>query len=190
MDFQSINNWIQSISGLAILTGLLFVVLELEQNREAMGAHLSNDGYQMLTQTQASLLGENPVQVLAKACDEPESLTTADFILLDRYYFQLVQTAISRLKHLGSRGSSFYPPDYWKTVVGPWRHIFSTTVGREWWRTSVFDQEIRALGDEVLSTWPEHNLGIGQPNACDFSEWKSAIRSSIGAPAKGITEKG
>lgn len=175
MNSQSINDWIQSISAIAILIGLVFVVLELEQNREAMQAQLTNDGYQMLVQTQSSLLGESPVDVLAKACDAPDTLTTADFILLDRYYFQLVQTQVSRLQHLGSRGRAFYPPDYWKTMIGPWRAIFSTSVGREWWRTGKFEPEIRALGDEVLAHWPRDNRGLGQASACDFSAWKAAI---------------
>jgi len=80
MDSQTIFNWIQTVTGLAVLVGLGLVIWELQQNREAMQSQLTSDGWQMLTNRNASVLGESPAEALAKGCEAPSTLTAAGWI--------------------------------------------------------------------------------------------------------------
>lgn len=168
MDAQKLNAWIQSVTGIAIVLGLVLVVWELQQNREATRSQLSTEGWHMMNQFHSSMLGEAPAAVLARSCDAPEALTTADFIVLDHYFSELLNHRIIRLKHLSERGSSFFSSDYWKTASG-WYWMFSSAAGRAWWRWSSgdFDVEVREVGDQALAKREKTN--------CDYALWAELI---------------
>ena len=163
MDAQKLTAWVQAVTSIAIVIGLALVVWELQQNREATQSQLTTEGWHMMNQFHTSVLGEQPAEVLAKSCDAPDTLTTADFIILDHYFSELLSHRTLRLKSLSERGS-FFSSEYWKTVPG-WYWIFSTPAGRAWWRWASpgFDAEIRAVGNEAMSNrrWLD----------CDYSEW-------------------
>ena len=69
MDSDKLNNWIQSISGLAIVVGLGLVIWELQLNREAIQSQLTTEAFHMINQFHTSTFGDDPAEVLAKACD-------------------------------------------------------------------------------------------------------------------------
>ena len=169
MNSGTLNNWVQTITGLAIVLGLALVIWELQQNREATQSQLTTEGWHLINQTNTALLGESPADVLAKACDTPDALTTADFIILDYYFSEIINHRIFRLRSLARRGS-FYADDYWKTAkIDQWYWIFSSPAGRAWWRTGVFsgNTELRAFGDDVLRNW------TAKP--CVDPQWKSFV---------------
>ena len=59
MNYQSLSNWIQIVTGIAILVGLGLVVLELRQSRDIALAQLSSDLF-MMRSAQLSVNGREP----------------------------------------------------------------------------------------------------------------------------------
>ncbi len=96
MDSQKIGNWMQSLTAVAVLIGLGLVVWELQQVKTLTRAQLSSETFAINIGYQASLLGDAPIEVLAKACMEPENLDAQDLILLG-YHYDSVQRQIVRL---------------------------------------------------------------------------------------------
>ncbi len=152
MDTETINSWVQTITGIAIVFGLVLVILELQQNRDAVRSQLSSDGFQIYTDFGTAVLGENAAEVIAKACESPTELTAPDLVILDFFYSELERRTL-RLKTLEERGG-FYG-DEWKTnELGNWTMLFETPVGRARWKLPIpRDQEIQVAGDMLLENW-------------------------------------
>ena len=165
MNSERINDWVQSITAVAIVIGIVLVILELQQNRELAQSQLTSDGFGMISQARTSILGESPAEALAKACDNPESLSTADYIVLKHYFEGILSDSVGRLYWLSRRGS-FVSDDYWKTGSNAeLRLIFGNPAGRAWWRqANLIPPEIKSVGDELLNA--------RQPRPCISSGWK------------------
>jgi hypothetical protein len=171
---DNLNLAVQTITGIAILVGLGFVVWELKQNREATTSQLTIDGIQFAAQQDLALFGEEPSEVLAKACFNPDQLTDADLFRLNGIY-TLRLYSVDRLISLTERGS-FYEDGYWKVYADAhFALIFNTSVGRNYWlrfRESWPRDELVKYGDELLAK-------VGDPSCRKrFGGWKQANNES------------
>ena len=170
---DSLNISLQTIASVAVLIGLGFVAWELRQNREATTSQLSSDGIQFTSQQELALFGEEPSEVLAKACFSPDELTDADLFRLNGIYAMRL-FSIDRLITMEQRGS-FYPDGYWHVYAdNHFSLIFDTSVGRNYWllfRESWRD-EIVEYGDEILAN-------AGDPDCLElYGGWKQANSKS------------
>lgn len=176
MGTETINTWVQTITGIAIVVGLVLVVLELQQNRDAVRSQLSNDAFQIYTDFGTAVLGENAAEVIAKACESPTELSAADLVILDFFYSELERRTL-RLKVLEDRGG-FYG-DEWKTnELGNWTMLFETPVGRARWKLPIpRDQEVQVVGDMLLEHWT-------LPDCTDlYRKWRERIEQELQTPA-------
>ncbi len=173
MNSQTFNSTVQVITAIAIVIGLGLVIWELRQAREATQSQLSSDAFTIMSDLSTALLGEHPTDVLAKACDAPDTMTRAELILLDQYYFQIL-SRLMRMRTLSQRGS-FYSEDYWRDSLSVLVLLFETHAGRAYWKTSAdyVGPEIKAAGDQYLSTWKEQS--------CTelYDEWMQGIKESM-----------
>ena len=157
MDSTKINNRMQIGTALALIVGLALVVWELQQTRDAVKSQLTSDGFQLMGQFYTSAFGERPEEVLAKACDAPTELTTADLIVLDHIYTQIVHRSL-RIIRVRQRGG-FYEQEFLgseklqRDSTGGWGMLFSTAPGRAFWRTLKGDPELKAYGDRIFAKW-------------------------------------
>ncbi len=152
MDSQQIANWVQAITGVALLTGIGLVVWELQQNREAFQSQLTSDAYHNISQRNIALLGEHPTKVLAKACDAPDSLTRAELHILEAFYMDNLNTL--RRNYVIARRGDYYDVDYWKRYPYDITVMFETQVGISFWRTMTgwLEPDIKRFGDELLAS--------------------------------------
>ena len=152
MNSDRLNKWVQTATGLAIVVGLGLVIWELQQSREATSSQLSSDHYQIVGQHYAALFGENPADVLAKACDSAETLTRSELFVLDSYYSDVLQK-IGRMHTLSLRGR-FYSNDYWQDRLDWLDILFMSEAGRAYWHTVAYvHPDIRAAGEQYLASW-------------------------------------
>jgi hypothetical protein len=170
MDSRRLNDSIQIATGFAIVLGLAFVIWELNQNREATKSQLTSDGWGQIGQQNASIVGEGLAQVIAKACEKPDELTTTDLVVLEAHIHEQIN-AIWRMFSLAKRGS-FYDESEWQKNVGLLNRVLSTHAGRTYFRKIPWLQsDIRVAVDESLPSIVPCDLF--------FDEWKSSIAESI-----------
>jgi len=167
MDSHKISNWVQVITGAALLAGIGLVVWELRQNRDAFQSQLTSDGYHNISQRNIALLGERPADVLAKACDSPESLTKSELRILEAFYVDNLNSL--RRSYVLARRGDYYDVDYWKRYPSDITIMFETKVGISFWRTMTgwVEPEIKHFGDELLAA--------GDYTSCAemYDEWVS-----------------
>jgi hypothetical protein len=168
---QAIANWIQTLTGLAVLAGLVLVVWELQQGRDVAMAQMTSDGFDLAAQISLAEMGENPALVFDKACTNPAAMSESDLMVLDSYNRALLIQI--RRAYTIERRSGLYAGT-WKEIA-PWSFggVFDTVPGRIWWRESKdhLPAEIQDLGDELLSNQSDDR-------SCLAVRWKTLIAAA------------
>lgn len=95
MNYQSISNWVQIVTGIAVLASLGLVVREMQQSHDIALAQLSSDLYMMRSQHNSALMGESPTDVIEKACDSPEELTKSDYRILRARFGEVLDSRMT-----------------------------------------------------------------------------------------------
>ena len=141
---------IQVTTSVAVIAGLGLVVWQLQQVRDVTMAQLTSDGYDQGTQILIAQMGEAPSIPLEKACNNPESLSDADILVLNAFFSaRLLQ--VLRPYNIEKRTGMY--TNAWQDIApGTFFWIFSSSPGRDWWeqRRTTVQVEVREFGDRVL----------------------------------------
>ena len=165
------NFWIQTLTSIALIIGLALVVWELQQARDATTSELYSQGFQIISDSNNTILGEDAAQVLLKACDSPAELSREELFILQTYYEDLLNRQ-RRIQWI-SRQAGFYSDEIASsTDLGVWHGIFSTEPGRAYWRSTVVESELRAVGDAALDGFVQ----LGTPDCGEFlDQWHKEL---------------
>ncbi len=126
------SDWIQLLSSLAIIAGIILVIVELRQAEQLARAQLTSDYVETMNGVHGSVLGEDLASALSKACLNPEELTLEETYILDSYYFTQANL-VSRMILLTER-DGLYEEDYWTGQLSHLRTAFSSSYGRAWFK--------------------------------------------------------
>lgn len=85
MNSQILANWIQIVTGIGVLGGLVLVIWELQQSRDLVLAQLEAEGFISYQESKLSIMGEDFAATYAKACFDPTSLTDAELVQMAAY---------------------------------------------------------------------------------------------------------
>lgn len=161
MDSRRLTAWIQILTSIAVLLGLILVVWELQQARNIAQAQLISDNYGVAAQIHTSLFGENASEVLAKSCSSPEDLTEGELQILMRVHLAYLNLA---LRNYYIDTSTNVTQDSWqdearRNITG----ILACEPGRAMWE--IFNPQlpirVQELGREILQKSQE-NIGIAE----------------------------
>ena len=168
----SLESWVQIFSSIALVIGLMLVFAELRQTRDAILAETTSRGFERYTQLNVAALGEEPMSALAKACETPEELSTAELMVLDSYYFEL----ISRVRvQMYIAEATEINTDWEASSFGNFQILLESAPGRAWWRSINWEPPIQALGDRVLE------MKSAASCAERYRQLKVAIGEELGA---------
>ena len=169
MDMNRVNALVRAVTGIAILAGLALVIWELQRNREATMSQLTSEGYFCAGQEEAPALGDEPAEVLAKACLSSEELASPDLYRFQSYY-ALRNLYLQHLLMLAERGS-FYEQNY-RQSYGEFQFglSFSKPAGRNYWEVfgNNWRAEIKDYGDSLLAR-------AGEPDCADRYRARQAL---------------
>ena len=145
------KEWLQILSNIAILVGIIFVYWEIQQNQTLTRIQLVSDGMMMRADRANSLVGENPTLVLEKACLSPDELTTSDkMILAQIFQSRISEAARNRRLYLASDIGIQYENDFQMAFVS----MFNYEFGRDYYERTKerLPPDLREIGDFVLNS--------------------------------------
>ena len=149
MNSERIANWIQVVTGVAVVAGLVLVIWELQQSRDLAYVQVAVDAYAIDSQEYATLLGENPSAVLSKDCLNQE-LTNEEQMVLHSYY-QMLTNRAGRMRWINEAGFTEFN---WKSNARTdLAKLFDTAGGRKWWKDVAVKwehPELVKLGNELI----------------------------------------
>ncbi len=178
MESQKLLNWLQFAGTVGILAGLILVVVQISQSKELLRLQMEQEwslGFQRLSE---NMLGESPADIIAKATDAPESLSTAELFILESYLNSYLDQWF-QIKIQADMG--LVPADrwrldqYWATEDTYLNYVFGNQVSQAWW--------------DVVSEsggWLEHkefyeaaNTAIRRVDPDALSDWQARIRTRL-----------
>ncbi len=160
MEFQKFSNWVQMLTGLAMVVGIVLVLFELEQTRDLARAQLASDSANLAMNRHTSFIGEESMSALAKACDAEQRLTLEEALVLDAVFLSMFQTAFRAFEMETIAG---FGEDRWVLVAdATFPNIFSTQHGRDWW-VALFPQnnELIEYGNQILENMGSPSCLLG-----------------------------
>ena len=75
MESQKLANWVQIVTGVALLAGIGLVILEMQHSQRLAQAQLEAGYFDQAIDQNRAELGDNPASVLEKSCISPQELT-------------------------------------------------------------------------------------------------------------------
>ena len=154
VDTEKLSHWIQIISGVALIVGIVLVIMQMEQNKQLTRAQLAGESAALSLSRTLAFLGERPMEAMARACDPDARLTREDALVLGNVFRAYISN-VGRAWEVGQRAE--FGDDRWKQVANAnFPLIFATQHGRDWWAARPFRSseglaELRDHGDRLLA---------------------------------------
>ncbi|MGK0223109.1 MAG: hypothetical protein ACI9ON_002352 [Limisphaerales bacterium] len=159
MQSDKLIAWVQILTGLTVILGLGLVVWELQQSRSVARAELTSAGADLVAQKYLADLGENPARTYAKACEDPQSLSSEELSILDAAYeFTMVRAVRGYRIH---QRTGLY--EEWSALADASFRRIATIPGYVYWQRKRIGQPkaIQQRGDTVLNAAMEsHPAGL------------------------------
>ena len=172
MKSETLFNWIQTATGIAVLVGVVLVVWELRQSQDIAEAQMLTDDFNNNIQFFAAISGENAADILAKACNDPEALTSGEFVAF-HYVYQAHLAPVNR-NYLVEENTGIHE-DEWQMVADPvFDFVFNSAAGRAWWKVAARAlPPVRELGDSRLEA-------AGPPQCANKeSAWREQVKMAV-----------
>jgi hypothetical protein len=127
---SSKREWFQIVSNIAVLVGLVVLIYEVNQSNLYAHAANASTNFALSSDRDISLAGEDVSVALAKALDDPASLTTQELLVVDAHHRKFL-TELNHASYLGDLGVF---PTGWEEDYGNYiREHLDYPFGRKWW---------------------------------------------------------
>jgi len=146
---DKLGRWLTFAANLGVIAGLILVAVQINQNTAITKAQVANEYYIADMTLELAMMGENPADSFTKAVYAPDEITTADAVVLDRYFnYGMVQ--IQRLQKMDELGMAY---EGWHERVNYLRWHFGNEIGRRWWNQvkDGYSDEFREYVDKILT---------------------------------------
>ncbi len=98
-----VNNWLQMLGNLGLIVGLVFVGLQLQQDRELKRIEMVSRVWTDLFEREMAALGDEPYRAIVKAAVAPDALTEEETYVYQTY-LSLVLTGWDRRQAMEAFG--------------------------------------------------------------------------------------
>jgi hypothetical protein len=174
MEASKLLNWLQLAGTFGILVGMILVGVQISQATELTRLQMDNEWLSKFEQRYTMMVGEAPAEVLAKAIDDPESLTTADIVVLENYiggYLEYWWT----IKRFADEG--LVDDERWHEITdsGSQNYIFGHAFGKAWWISK--EKAGLTWGDEEFDAVVTNAIKDIEPT--DLRKWHDFIRQNL-----------
>jgi len=170
VELERLNRWLSLAANLGLLAGLILVAYEINQNSQLARAQLVNEGNLATNELWAHLMGENPVESIAKSIEEPTSMSYGEFMAVDAALYTSLNLSY-RNYQLAQEGV-FEETDWKQSVEAYAAWFLANPFGRAWW-----DVEAREFFAPEFSAYVDAQLD--QPGARDSEAYFREIQARL-----------
>ena len=149
---NKLNDWLQLAAALGVIAGLLLVAVELRQESNLTRAEMGFEAFGAFEQIYRSAQNEMTANAIAKACENPLEMTTAEHTIVTNYYSEVITGIIGRELYMQERG--LFEDDLRQVASYVAEHVFGCEYGRSWWQLNrqTWDPSYVPYLDEALAT--------------------------------------
>ena len=155
MDKQEVGHWLQIVSNIGILGGLILVGFQLQQNSEILKTQVMSDESRRAVEQEWLLIGEEGARVWAKAMERPNDLDLHEQRIMEAIYWSVVESW-EHTQRLFTQG--LVDIDWKFRVSEEAVYYFGYPYGRGYWNVvRTYDgvpQDMKQVIDEALESDP------------------------------------
>lgn len=168
MQDSKISEWLQIIAALGVLVGLLLVAYEIRESNRVSISEGSRSVAENFRQLSISEYETDIHDLLAKSIENPEELSTAEFMRLNSYFTAIVQTfGIWE----GSYNLGTARQDGIEALKENANFYFGSKFGRAW-----FDENKDWIRPEIADAI---STGLDATPEWEVPSWEERIRSQL-----------
>jgi len=122
--------WVNAVSGIGVVIGLVFLAIELNQNSEVMRYQSARESAATAVDINIASMDPDVANALAKAYRDQSELTDAELVIVDSYissYMGLFQQDFLEYR------AGIQPDDWWTVRERGIRLVLSTNWTRQIW---------------------------------------------------------
>ena len=156
MKGDSVNRWLSLGVNFGVVIGLLLVAFQIKQDADLTKAVLFNDHTNSRKEWNQAMMGENPMEVVAKSIERPSELTLHELHVMDMYLIgainelrrlEVLKVAGLQVDNAGVEGLQvFY---FWSNFAKAWYAEYSGGT-----------QEAAPVDDLITAVDPDWNVGF------------------------------
>ena len=150
MDSDRLNRWLSLGANIGVLAGIIFLVVEIQQNSDLARMQFADDRQNTWQQGELVVFGDSIATVWEKSVLDPASLSLAETRMLDAYLaFQL--TNAQRVLDLELNGLLETGATK-QHLQGNLPFFFDTEFAKVWWEIEgrTWDDELVKLADPIV----------------------------------------
>ena len=125
------RNWLEIGANVGIVIGLLLVAFQIAQQEEIATTDVESDAFVAITDHYEVLAGEDPAASIARAMDDPTTLTTRDHVVLTNLYLAEFAKEL-RMERLRAPDESVPI-----STLTRWLGLLSNPYGYAWWQVAI-----------------------------------------------------
>ena len=130
MDNEKVGRWIQIVSNIGILGGLILVGFQLQQNSEILKTQVLSDESQRAVDQEWLLVGEEGARVWAEAMERPNDLDLEEQRIMDA----ILWTMLENFRHTHRLSTQGLVDIDWKSRVSEEStYYYGNPYGHGWW---------------------------------------------------------
>ena len=151
---NSVANWLEIAAHIGIVVGLLLVAFQIAQEDDIAQTEVTGQLFSNVIDYYEKLTGENPAESLARAIDNPKTLTPEDHVVLFNLYMAEFAKAMRQENVPGYKLA--------RSSVVRWTGLIGNPYGYAWWKTlgknlsPFIPQLYEALEPEIERLGPLH----------------------------------
>ena len=148
MNAEKVNSWLSLGANIGVVIGLLLVAFQINQDARLTRAQLFSDHTDSRRDWNQTMMGSDPMEVVAKSIEKPEQLTLAELQMMDMYLIAAVNE-LRRLEVLRQAGL-----DVGVNVEGLENFYFGSNLAKAWYSQYGNSRELPTVRDRVESVSP------------------------------------
>jgi len=146
MKSEKINSWLSLGANIGVVIGLILVAYQINQDADLTRIQLFSDATTARNEFNQALMGDNPLEVVAKSIESPNELTLAELQIMDAYLISALNE-IRRLELLRRTGL-----DVENSVEGIHEYYFGNNFARAWFEGYGGEKNFPAMTERIRNT--------------------------------------
>ena len=154
MKSERINSWLSLGANIGVVVGLILVAYQINQDADLTRIQLFSDATTARNEFNHALMGDNPLEVVAKSIESPYELTLAELQIMDAYLISALNE-IRRLELLRRTGL-----DVENSVEGIHAYYFGSNFARAWFEGYGGETNFPDMTDRIRNTDTEYVVNL------------------------------
>jgi hypothetical protein len=143
MKTDKISRWLTLGANIGVVLGLLLVALQIRQEAELTKIQLFSDHTNSRKEWAQAMMGDSPMNVVAKSIERPKDLSLEELLIMDHYFVSALNE-IRRLELLSKSGL-----DTGAAIEGLQSFYFGSNFAQAWYQAYGGEDELEAVDTKV-----------------------------------------